>query len=76
MLEKGINMISELQLLAFIEKRFGGISTNIKDKIMEYVGPLSSPAMSLKNYHMTMQTVIIELKGIHMLEQYFSHDYL
>ena len=47
-----------------INRRFGGVSTNIKNRIMEFIGYPQQQMFVPHNYKLTTQTVIIELSGI------------
>ena len=59
-------MINELELMYMLSKRLGGVSTNVKDIIMSFIGyPVVDPhSFSIVNYKLTTQTIVIELEGI------------
>ncbi len=51
--------------MSVIDRRFGGVSTRIKDLIMEYVGyEQQQDDFVLRKYCLTTQTIVIELSGV------------
>lgn len=59
-------MISELEVMLFLNKRLGGVSTSVKDLIMSFAGyPAVQPdSFTIVNYKLTTQTIVLELEGI------------
>lgn len=49
--------------MSFLNDRLGGVSTSVKDLILQYVGEEREPAsrFTISNYSLTTQTIVLEL---------------
>ena len=61
-----MSQLSELAIMSMLNDRLGGVSTSVKDLILDYAGfPDPTDPFTITNYQLTTQTIVSELSGVH-----------